>query len=136
MGFQVRSLALLSGLRIQSCRELWRRSAAVAPIGPLAWEPPYATGAVLKRPGKKKCTKEFGSTRYRAQRTPWKPQQDGQCFNVASPLTNKKPIFGSPLVVQQVKDLVLSLMWHWFHPWSGNFHTLPPKNKKGPISSP
>ena len=26
---------------------------AAAPIGPLAWEPPYDTGAVLKRPKKK-----------------------------------------------------------------------------------
>ena len=25
------------------------RPAATAPIGPLAWEPPYATGAALKR---------------------------------------------------------------------------------------
>jgi len=39
----------------QRCRSdpmllwLWRRSAAVAPIGPLTWEPPYATGAALKR---------------------------------------------------------------------------------------
>ena len=24
---------------------LWRRPVAIAPIGPLAWEPPYATGA-------------------------------------------------------------------------------------------
>ena len=24
---------------------LWRRPAATAPIGPLAWEPPFATGA-------------------------------------------------------------------------------------------
>ena len=24
---------------------LWRRLAATAPTGPLAWEPPYATGA-------------------------------------------------------------------------------------------
>ena len=59
----VRSLASLSGLRIQHCRELWCRSqtrlgsslpwlwcrlAAVAPIGPLAWEPPYAAGVALK----------------------------------------------------------------------------------------
>ena len=31
---------------------LWlsRRPAATAPIQPLAWEPPYALGAVLKRP--------------------------------------------------------------------------------------
>ena len=28
---------------------LWLRPAATGPIRPLAWEPPYATGAVLKR---------------------------------------------------------------------------------------
>ena len=28
---------------------LWYRLAAVAPIGLLAWEPPYATGAALKK---------------------------------------------------------------------------------------
>ena len=28
---------------------LWCRQAAVAPIGPLAWEPPYAVGAALKK---------------------------------------------------------------------------------------
>ena len=28
---------------------LWHRPAATALIGPLAWEPPYATGAALKR---------------------------------------------------------------------------------------
>ena len=36
---------------------LWRRLAATAPIGPLAWEPPYAMGAVqeiAKRQKKKK----------------------------------------------------------------------------------
>ena len=27
---------------------LWHRPVAVAPIGPLAWEPPYAAGAALK----------------------------------------------------------------------------------------
>ena len=37
---------------------LWRRSTAVAPIRPLAWEPPYATGATLKRQKKKKSTNE------------------------------------------------------------------------------
>ena len=55
---------LTRGLRIQHCHELWCRSqmwlgscdavalaqaAAVAPIRrPLVWEPPYASGAVLK----------------------------------------------------------------------------------------
>jgi len=33
---------------------LWYRLAATAPIGPLAWEPPHATGMALKRQKKKK----------------------------------------------------------------------------------
>ena len=28
---------------------LWLWPAAIAPIGPLAWEPPYAAGAALKK---------------------------------------------------------------------------------------
>ena len=32
---------------------LWCRLAAVAPIRPLAWEPPYATGAALRKKEKK-----------------------------------------------------------------------------------
>ena len=63
MRMQVRSLTLLSGLRIGvalSCGVgctcvldpvllwLWYRPAAVAPIGPLAWELSYAIGVVLK----------------------------------------------------------------------------------------
>ena len=37
---------------------LWHGPAAVAPIGPLAWEPPYAMGAALKS---KKQTKSIYS---------------------------------------------------------------------------
>ena len=37
---------------------LWRRPAAVAPIRPLAWEPPYAAGAALK-------TKDSSQGRYK-----------------------------------------------------------------------
>ena len=37
---------------------LWRRPAAVAPIGPLAWEPPYAVGVALKRQNTKKKKKK------------------------------------------------------------------------------
>ena len=33
---------------------LWHRLAAAVPIPPLAWEPPYATGAALKGQKKKK----------------------------------------------------------------------------------
>ena len=33
---------------------LWHRLAAVAPIRPLAWEPPYAVGVALKKTKDKK----------------------------------------------------------------------------------
>ena len=48
MRLQVRSLASLSGLRIQPCCGLWCRPAATALIRPLAWKHLYATGAALK----------------------------------------------------------------------------------------
>ena len=38
---------------------LWCRPAAVAPIRPLAWEPPHATTAALKRQTTKKQTKNL-----------------------------------------------------------------------------
>ena len=37
---------------------LWRRPAATALIRPLAWEPPYATGAALKDKKTKKKKKD------------------------------------------------------------------------------
>ena len=37
---------------------LWYRLAAVAPIGPLAWEPPYAVGVALKSKTKQKKKKK------------------------------------------------------------------------------
>ena len=64
MRLRVRSLASLSGLRIRIAVRcgvghrwgsdlallwLWYRLMAAASIGPLAWEPPYAAGAALKR---------------------------------------------------------------------------------------
>ena len=65
MRLQVRSLALLSGLRIRHCRELWCGSqmqlgsrVVVAlrclAIRPLSWEPPYATRAAQEKTKKKK----------------------------------------------------------------------------------
>ena len=42
---------------------LWCRLATVAPIRPLAWEPPYAMCAALKRPKKKKKGKKKNSVR-------------------------------------------------------------------------
>ena len=68
MRLRVRSLASLSGLRIWCCHELWCRSKTwllsciavavgwqlLAPIRPLAWEPPYAVSAALEKTKKKK----------------------------------------------------------------------------------
>jgi len=69
MRLRVPSLALISGLRIWCCPELWCRSqrqlgsgvavalarlVATALIRPLAWEPPYAMGAALDKTKKKK----------------------------------------------------------------------------------
>ena len=36
---------------------LWHRPAAIAPTGPLTWEPSYATGATLKTKKKRKKEK-------------------------------------------------------------------------------
>ena len=73
MRTRVRSPALLSGLRIRSCQScgaggrcssdpvllwLWCRPAAAARIRPLAWEPPYAASAALKRQKDKKKKKK------------------------------------------------------------------------------
>ena len=55
-------VGLIPGLTqwVKDLALLWlrRRQAARAPIRPLGWEPPYATGATLKRPKKKKKKKE------------------------------------------------------------------------------
>ena len=48
MRMRVHYLASISGLRIWHCHELWCGLVAVASIGPLAWEPPYAVGVALK----------------------------------------------------------------------------------------
>ena len=37
----------------------WCRLAPVAPIGPLAWEPPYAAGAALERKKKRKKVAQY-----------------------------------------------------------------------------
>ena len=37
---------------------VWRRPAATTPIQPVAWEPPYAVGAVQKKKKKKKKKKK------------------------------------------------------------------------------
>ena len=47
---------------------LWHRPEAVAQIRPLAWEPPYAAGAALKRQKtKKNKTKKLSSNKSQGQ---------------------------------------------------------------------
>ena len=58
MRMWVRSLVLLSVLRIQCCHELWCRPAAAALIQPLTWELPYAAGAALKKKKKNQDKEE------------------------------------------------------------------------------
>ena len=75
MRMWVRSLALLSGLRIwpavsygvglrcssdPTFQWLWHRPAATAPILPLAWELPYARGAALKKKEKEEEAQYIG----------------------------------------------------------------------------
>ena len=47
---------------------LWRRLAAVALIKPLAWEPPYAMGAALKRQKKDKNKKTYTKSPLKRER--------------------------------------------------------------------
>ena len=55
---------------------LWHRPAAVAPIGPLAWEPPCAVGVTLKRQRTKKKKKK------KKKNEPWKSNlQHGTIVN-------------------------------------------------------
>ena len=56
----VGSLALLCGLSIQCCRELWCRMAAAALIPPPTWELPHA--AALKKQKKKKKAVSYSVT--------------------------------------------------------------------------
>ena len=42
---------------------LWRRLVATAPIGPLAWEPPYAEGMAREMAKRQKKKKKKGKTK-------------------------------------------------------------------------
>ena len=64
MRLRVRSPASLSGLRIQCCYGCGvGQQAVVAPIQPLAWEPPYALSVALKNKTKQNKTKKKESER-------------------------------------------------------------------------
>ena len=78
---------------------LWRRPAAAAPIRSLAWEPPYAMGAVLKRQNKKKKKRKkkrkenIGSSRHGTAET--------------NPTKNHEVAVSIPGLAHWVNDLAL-----------------------------
>ena len=101
MQMWVTTLASISGLRIPCCREcgvghrcsldlpllwLWLWPAAVAPVGPLAWEPPEATPVALKSgPG----NGEFDKGLRRLDLQVWKPLSSS---GARKPATVKSPL--------------------------------------------
>ena len=83
MRLRVQALALLSGLRIRRCCELWCRLVATAPIQPLAWEPAYAAGVakeITKRQKKKKKKKERKLYCLRSTQQRFVTSQPLRCF--------------------------------------------------------
>ena len=82
---------------------LWCRLAAVAPIRPLAWEPPYGTGVALKRQKDKRKEKRREEEKKRKGK-------------------KRKEIPGVPAVAKWVRDPTLSLQWlRWaFDPQLGS----------------
>ena len=47
---------------------LWSRLAATAPIGPLAWEPPYASGAALEKTKRQKTKQNKAKTKQKTNK--------------------------------------------------------------------
>ena len=78
---------------------LWCRQAARAPFQPLAWEPPYAADAALKKTKKKKRN----------------IYESSHCGAVETNLTRNHEVPGSiPDIPQWVKDPALP--WLWYRP--------------------
>ena len=81
---------------------LWGRLAATALIRTLAWEPPYATGAALKRPKKEKEEEEEEETALQVHQLPQLQEASLTCqFMKMAPLgvvqeTHGTAVHGSP----------------------------------------
>ena len=132
---QIQSLASLSGLRIQHCLELWCKSqmrlrsrptllwlwgrlVATAPIRPLAWERPYATGAALEK-AKRQKKKQKTKTKLIGSSYLWpsgnQPNWDASgCRSLAS-------FSGLRIGVAVSCDVGQQLQLQ-FNPWPGSFH--------------
>ena len=74
---------------------LWCRLAAVAPIQPLAWEPPYGMGMALRPKKKRKKEKTL----------PWSSHSGSAEMNL---IRNHEVAGLIPGLAQGVKDLVLA----------------------------
>ena len=115
---QVQSLVLISGS--VSCGVgrrggsdlvllwLWLWPAAVAPIGPLAWEPPYAVNVALKserkKSLKKRNIKNRSPTRFQSRTCQHKAVPLTSCLNVISwrcKLFNAYMVISDPSIFPQ-----------------------------------
>ena len=129
--------------KIWCCCGCGVRLAAIAPIRPLAWKPPYATSAALKSKKKKKKKKKqrkkenyFGDDKIHLLVISLICVLPGKktCFFLShiSVLSHssRTQMQWSSLAAQQVKDQALLLLWLWlllqlgFDLWPGNFYML------------
>ena len=89
---------------------LWPAAAAL--IRPLAWEPPYAPGAALKKPKKKKKERKEGrkpikEENRKERKLKWN-FRSSRCGSAETNLTRNHEVAGSIAGFDQwVKDLVL-----------------------------
>ena len=67
---------------------LWCRPVATAPIGSLAWEPPYAAGAAPEKAKKTKKTKTKNKTKKRMA-----PMKETQMTNAAEGMEKREPSY-------------------------------------------
>ena len=110
MRAQVCFLALLSGLRIWRCCELWCRPLAIALIQPLVLEPPCAAGALQKKFKKRRKKKELLKE---LKIFYMKKTRVGEDMHLSSNFieTDKVEVHWEFPGSLMVKDLVLSLLW-------------------------
>ena len=81
---------------------LWRRPMATTLIGPVAWEPPYATGEPLEKAKRQKKKEKEKEKRKRKEK-----RKERRKYKGTKGMSEEQ--LGSSPVAQWVKDLALSL---------------------------